>query len=409
VRSSTQSPPYAKSSGLLSIFLIVAGLYLARELFILIALAIFFAFLLEPLANQLERLRLGKIGAAIAAVLAAMIIAATFTELVIGQLGEFGHHLPDYKKNLHDKLVRLEGDDGGVFGRTAKSFQDFRKDLIPTNSAAGTNAVLAKTAGGTEEKPVPVEVRNAEISPLQIVEKLLGPLLNVLTTLCLVTIFCIFMLSGREDLRDRLVRITGARNARLTNQLLDETGHRVSRYLVMQLVVNVSYGVPIGLGLWCIGIPTPLLWGMVASLFRYIPYAGPWMAACLPLAVGIATTSGWSAPFLVLGLFGFVEIITANFIEPWLYGNSTGITPLAVLLSAVFWAWIWGPIGLLLSMPLTVCLVSIGRYFPQLELLVQLFGESDTVKRRPARTPPHTVPPNGEINHNGAPRRMFSH
>jgi predicted PurR-regulated permease PerM len=185
------------------------------------------------------------------------------------------------------------------------------------------------------------------------------------------------MLIGRDDLRARLIRIVGSRNVKLTNQVLKDTGQRVSRYLLMQLIVNVIYGIPIGLGLWGIGIPNPLLWGMLASLFRYIPYAGPWIAASLPFAIGFAVGSDWSKPILVLVLFGVVEILTANLLEPLLYGNSTGITPLAVLLAAVFWTWLWGPVGLLLSMPLTVCLVSIARYVPQLELVDQLFAEEE--------------------------------
>jgi len=158
-------------------------------------------------------------------------------------------------------------------------------------------------------------------------------------------------------------------------------GTRVSRYLLMQLIVNVTYGIPIGFGLWLIGIPNPLFWGMMASLFRYIPYAGPWLAASMPIAVAIAIGSSWSQPVLVLALFAVIEILTANLVEPRLYGNSTGITPLAVLLAAVFWTWVWGPIGLLLSMPLTVCLVSIARYAPQLEILDQLFGETKSETR----------------------------
>jgi predicted PurR-regulated permease PerM len=211
---------------------------------------------------------------------------------------------------------------------------------------------------------------------LQLVRNVIGPSLNLMVMMVLVTAFSIFILVGRDDLRARLIRIVGSRNTRITNQMLNDTGQRVGRYLLMQLLVNVCYGIPVGLGLWAIGIPNPLLWGMIAGVFRYIPYAGPWIAAFTPFVVGFAIDSEWSKPVLVLALFGAVEIVTANFVEPWLYGNSTGITPIAVLLAAVFWAWLWGPIGLLLSMPLTVCLVSIARYVPQLEFLDQLFGKT---------------------------------
>ena len=223
---------------------------------------------------------------------------------------------------------------------------------------------------------MPVEVRDPDSSALKFIQKIIGPSVNFAVTLFLVTVFCIFILVGRDDLRHRLITIVGSRNTKITNQLLNDTSGRLGRYLLMQLIVNVTYGVPISLGLWAIGVPNPLLWGMLSSIFRYIPYAGPWIAASLPLAISFAISTEWSKPLLVLALYGVVEILTANLFEPVLYGNSTGITPLAVLLSAVFWTWVWGPIGLLLSMPLTVCLVSIARYVPQLELLDQLFGET---------------------------------
>jgi predicted PurR-regulated permease PerM len=194
--------------------------------------------------------------------------------------------------------------------------------------------------------------------------------------LFLVVVFCLFILIERDDLRTRLIRIVGSGNVTLTKQLLEEANHRLSRYLVMQLMVNICYGTAVGLGLRFIGIPNPLLWGMMAGLLRYVPYAGPWIAASMPFAVGLAVAQGWGRPLGVLGIFACVELLTANFVEPWLYGHSTGITSLAVLLAAVFWTWLWGAAGLLLSMPLTVCLVSIGRYFPQLELLDQLFSEA---------------------------------
>jgi predicted PurR-regulated permease PerM len=367
----------SRHTGLISAVLAIAGLYLGREVLIPVALAILLAFLLEPLAKRFERLRAGRFGAALAAVLLAVIASGIMTELVARQLADLGNNLPDYEQKIHEKVRQFEFRYDGAFGRAAKSIQDLHEDLTPPGPPAATNIIAGTSAVPPEAKPIPVEVKNPRTSPLQFVQTLLGPVVDVVTKLVVVTIICIFILAGREDLRNRLLRICGTRNKKLTNKVLNETGERLSRYLLMQLVVNTGYGVPIGLGLWAIGIPNPLLWGMIAGVFRYIPYAGPWIAAAMPFLIGWAVGSGWSEPLLVLALFAVVELLTANFIEPWLYGNSTGITPLAVLLAAVFWTWIWGPAGLLLSMPLTVCVISISRYVPQLELLDQLFGEAD--------------------------------
>lgn len=224
-------------------------------------------------------------------------------------------------------------------------------------------------------------MKNGGTSALEVVGKLITPSLKFLVELFLVVVFCLFMLVQRDDLRRRLIRIVGSQNVADTEQLLEEAGCRLSRYLLMQLTVNICYGTTVGLGLWLLGIPNPLLWGMMAGMLRYVPYAGPGIAASMPFAVGLAVGQGWGKPLGVLGIFAFVELLTANFVEPWLYGHSTGITSLAVLLAAVFWTWLWGAAGLLLSMPLTVCLVSIGRYFPQLELLAELFSEAEKPPR----------------------------
>jgi predicted PurR-regulated permease PerM len=370
-----------KCDGLLAVCLVVAILYFAREVLIPLALAILFAFLLEPLAARLETFHLGRFGAALTASLVPIILFGFLSYFVFGQVEELAAQWPKYEKNIHRKFRALEAKDLGVFAHAEKSVEEFKKDFTPTNNPASTNAMVsAAAAPRAEPQPVPVEVRYPETSSLQMVRNLIGPSVNIALTFFLVIVFCVFMLAGRADFRTRLLRIVGLRNIRLTMQMLEETGQRVGRYLFMQLIVNAIYGVPIGLGLWAIGIPNPVLWGVVATVLRYIPYVGPWIAATMPLALGFAIGSGLGKPFLVLALFAVLEITTANFVEPYLYGNTAGITPLAVLIAAVFWTWLWGPIGLLLSMPLTVCLVSLARYIPQLELLDHLFGKSETQK-----------------------------
>ena len=184
----------------------------------------------------------------------------------------------------------------------------------------------------------------------------------------------IFMLLEREELRDRFIRLVGYGDLHRTTEALQDAGKRVGQYLLTQLVVNITYGVPLAFGLWILGIPNAALWGMLAIVLRFVPYIGPVMAAILPLFLAFAVAPGWSLLLWTIGLFVIIELLINNVIEPWLYGSRTGLSPLAIIVSAIFWTWLWGPVGLVLSTPLTVCLVVLGRHVPQFEFLEILFG-----------------------------------
>ena len=215
---------------------------------------------------------------------------------------------------------------------------------------------------------------------MQIITTVVGPLVSPLATAGIVIVFVIFMLLKREDLRDRFIRLAGSRDLPRTTQALDDAARRVGRYLLMQLVVNTTYAIPIGIGLWLIGIPNPILWGMLCGLLRFVPYIGPIVAAFFPLALAIAVDPGWTTFLLAGAWFIVVELISNNVVEPWLYGASTGLSPIAIIAAAVFWTWLWGPIGLLLSTPLTVCLVVLGRHVPQLAFLDVILGNEPVLE-----------------------------
>ena len=369
--------------GLFSTCLVVGILYLARDIFVPLALAMLLAFLLEPLARRLELLHLGRTVSAFVAMFAVVIIGCLGTFIVSKQLSQLGTNLPSYEARIHQRIQQVRDGYVGPASKAVKSIQDFRKGLTPTNSPE-SSLFSTNSSGAVEQKPIPVEIQDNSQPVIKLVQRLFSPSLKFLIKLILVVVFCIFMLIGRHDLRTRLIHIVGPRNVRLTIHFLEETDSRLSRYLLMQLLVNASYGTVVGLALWLIGIPNPLLWGISAAVLRYIPYAGAWIGASLPFAIALAVDSGWSKSLMVLVLFMVLETVTANLVEPWLYGRFTGITSFAVLLAAVFWTWLWGPVGLLLSMPLTVTVASIARYFPELEIIDLLFGEStDPVKKPP--------------------------
>ena len=211
-------------------------------------------------------------------------------------------------------------------------------------------------------------------------QTIVGPLIEPLATTGIVIVFVVFMLLQREDLRDRFIRLVGTSDLHRTTQALGDAAERVGRYLLMQLVVNVAYGIPIGIGLWLIGVPNPLLWGMLSIVLRFVPFIGPIIAAAFPLALSIAVDPGWTMLLWTAALFIVLELISGNIVEPWLYGASTGLSSIAILAAAIFWTWLWGPVGLLLSTPLTVCLVVLGRHVQQFGFLNVLLGSEPVLE-----------------------------
>jgi hypothetical protein len=210
-------------------------------------------------------------------------------------------------------------------------------------------------------------------------QTMIAPMLGPLGTSALVLLLVVFMLLQREDLRNRLIRLVGQGRISATTRAMDDAGDRVSRYLLMQLVVNVTYGIPVAIGLTFIGVPNPMLWGVIAVVLRFIPYVGPWIAAAFPITLALATSPDWTAPLLTIGLFVVLELLSNNVMEPWLYGSSTGVSPIALIIAAVFWTWLWGSMGLVLATPLTVCMVVIGRHVPRLSFLSVLLSDEEAL------------------------------
>lgn len=348
----------------------VAVLYFAREIFIPLALAVLFSFLLAPLVTRLRHWGLWRMASVLIVVAFSFAILAVIGALVTVQLTDLGRKMPEYQHNIHQKLQSIRDSSKGTLGRITRIAHNFSEELKPSPPAQNLP---------DEQKPVPVEIRQGEISPLQLAPKVLGSLFGGLITVVMVVVFVIFMLVQQEDLRDRVIRLVGWRQLNVTTKALDEAGERVSRYLVAQLLVNVAFGIPAGIALYFLGVPNPILWGVLAALLRYIPYLGIWVAATMPAAVVFAIDPGWVKPFGVFGIYAGIDLLMYNFVEPYVYGNTTGLTPLAILIAAVFWAWLWGAVGLLLAVPLTVCLAVVGRYVPSMRFLGVLLSDEEVL------------------------------
>jgi hypothetical protein len=266
----------------------------------------------------------------------------------------------------------------------AATLSDLGNEITKPRDRAGstkTTAPAILAPGVQQQKPVPVEIHPSDPTPVQLILQVAGPLLQPLATAGIIVVFVIFFLLKRQDLRDRFIRLAGARDLRRTTQALDDAAHRLSRYLLTQIGINASLGVLIGTGLWFIGVPNPVLWGILTMLLRFVPYIGPVIAAAFAAALAVAVDPGWSMLFWVVGLFVVTEGITGQVIEPWAYGHSTGLSGVALMAAAAFWTLLWGPVGLLLSTPLTMCLVVLGRHVEHLQFLEVLLGD------RPALAP----------------------
>ena len=351
--------------------IVVAGLYFARPVLEPIALALLLALLLAPAVRWLNQRGIGRSAAVSATVLLAFVVIAGFAAAVGDEVITFVGNLPKYEDNIAAKIRSLNGvvPGAGILGRATQVFHDLGTQLEGTVGSSTPPAAVP-----CERSPVPVEIRQNEPALLQLLRNVIGPMLAPVAEAGLVLLFVVMILLKREDLRDRLLRLAGARDLHRTTAAMNEAAARLSSYLLMQLAVGVSYGIPVGIGLAIIGIPNAPLWGLMGVLLRFVPYVGGPLTAIVPCALAIAVSPGWGLFFWTVLLFIAAETVTANFIEPWIYGRTTGLSSVAVVAAATFWTWLWGPVGLLLATPLTVCLAVLGRYLPPLRFLDILLG-----------------------------------
>ncbi|HEU5081335.1 MAG TPA: AI-2E family transporter [Opitutaceae bacterium] len=363
-----------------SFVLAMAVMKIGEEVLIPIALTILLTFLLTPFVVRLTRWGMPKAVAILTTVTIAAAILAGVAFFIVNQVASLMTELPNYEVNIRLKIARIKTQpDPDSVTRFSDLLNKVRRD-IENPTVEPPPVAPPKSEGQKQAKPVAVEVTHRATSRAEALQALLGSLVRPIGTAIVVAVFVITMLFQREDLRDRFIKVISSGKLNLATEALDDAAQRVTRYLLMQLTVNICYGIPIGLGLYLIGIPHALLWGVVATLLRFIPFLGPWIAAVFPVVLAAAVEPGWAKMFYVLGIFVLMEIVTPNFIEPWLYGKGTGISNLALLIAAVFWTWLWGTPGLFLSTPLTVCIMVLGKYVPGLRFISVLLGSEPVLE-----------------------------
>ncbi len=361
---------------LASICVVTAALYFAQEVLIPLALATLLTFLLTPIVQRLERWRLHRVAAVVITVIVAFGTLGVLTWIVVDQGVSLARQLPTYKDNIKAKVqwLPIPGSDGTI-GRIKATVNEMQEEIAKP-SATSQPSLLSG--------PIPVRVVSPDPSPWELLRENAGVITGPLATAGIVIVLVIFMLLQREDLRNRIIRVVGYGRLTLTTQAIDDAATRISRYLVAQAIVNGSYGLAISLGLWIIGrtaghnnppFPNVLLWGLLCAVLRFIPYVGPWIGMMFPLVLSLAIYKGFGVFVAVGVMFVTIELLSNNVMEPLLYGSSTGMSTLAILMAAVFWTWLWGAVGLILATPLTVCLVVVGKYVPQLQFLDILLGD----------------------------------
>ena len=342
-----------------SVVLVIASLYWAKAVLIPLALALMLTFLLQPIVAALHRRGLGHMPAVVLVVMLLGLVLIAVGGGVIMQFSSLAAEIPSYQDNLKHKIDDLQRmSQGGVLEKIQKTFAELTTqfDHTPPSTAAAQEPVAVQPSGFSLVSYVP-------------------SLLGFLADAGLVLVLLLFILMAYDDLRDRLFRLIGYARLTDTTKALDEAGQRISRSLLMQAIVNGTYGCAVGLGLFCFGLPYALLWGLLAAVWRFIPYVGPALAALLPMALSLAVFAGWVKPFLIGGLFVLLELGTNMVLEPLLYGRSAGVSQVALLMAFAFWTWLWGPVGLLLATPLTVCLGVLGKYVPHLAFLDILLSD----------------------------------
>lgn len=406
----------ARAVGLCTFVIGVAAMKLAADILIPVALAVLITFLLHPLVGWLARRgRVPRPAAVVATLVLAGSVVLGMGWLVVSQATDLTERLPDYRDNLRTKVRSLKqasGGENGTLERISGTIKDLKEELAATRPAtrpstrpgATQPAVIAgatlppnippvvlapepsdrppeTTAAAPDDTPEPLPVRivEEENDAVSTLAALAPPLLTPIAEAGIVALLVTFLLMYSDDVRDRLIWLAGKRQVSLTTAALDEIGTRIGGFLRMSLVVNVCYGTMVGLGLTLLGVPNAVLWGVLGVFLRFVPFVGPWIAAALPSLLALAVFPGWTQPLGVVAMFVVVELITNLILEPWLWGGSSGISTLGVVVAAVFWSWLWGPLGLLLAVPISVCLVVIGKHVPQLSVFYHMFGRDRAI------------------------------
>lgn len=367
-------PPLGRNANvqpLIFMIAFLAALYFARDVFLPFAIAVLLTFVLQPVVVRLRRMRIPRVLAVIISVLFAFLVMLAVSLVIVLQLNELAREIPTYQNNIITKVRSLK--DIGAGNSSIERLSSVVERVGNEISQLNEDEVSQAPTDEIQEEPLLVEIFSPQ-RPIQMLSELITPIIGPLATSGLVIVVAIFILLDREELRDRFIRLVGYNDLHRTTEALQDAGRRVSQYLLMQLVVNVTYGVPIGIGLWLIGVPNAVLWGLLATILRFLPYVGPVIAAILPLTLALAVAPGWELVLYAAALFLVMELVSNNIVEPLLYGSRTGLSPIAIIVSAIFWTWLWGPIGLVLATPLTVCLVVLGRHVPQFEFLKVMLG-----------------------------------
>jgi predicted PurR-regulated permease PerM/methylmalonyl-CoA mutase cobalamin-binding subunit len=343
---------------------IIAFMYFAAEVIKPLALAILLSLALAPFVKRLERVGVPRGGAVVFSVLTTLLLLGVIGMIVTQQLNSLAQELPRYESNIRTKVAIFRSSKQSTVEKLKRLGSKVSEELAEPATRADRDGV----------KPVAVRIER-EPTALEQMASSLGPVLETLAIGFFVLILVLFILLHRDQLNDRIVRLFGDRLVTKTTRTMEEVGHRISRYLAMFATVNSTFGLIIGIGLYLMGIPYAVLWGFLAAMLRFIPYAGPASAFALPLMFSIAHFDGWTKPLEVIALFGVMEILANSFLEPVIYGKTTGVSALGLLVAAMFWTWLWGAVGLLLSTPLTVCLAVVGKYVPSLSAFGILLGD----------------------------------
>ena len=354
---------------LLTVIVVVAVLRLAQDLFVPLALAVLLTFLLAPIVTRLQHWHINRLLAVVISLALAFALIVGVGDVIFGQFTDLAHQLPQYELHLREHIAHLRGFLRGGITDSLDAVDRLTYQIERLSPATGLPAGVQK-----------VEIVQPRASLLEIAKDVVGPLVKPLGWALAVTVLVAFMLLRLPDLRERLIRLLGPRNLQATTAALDDAAARVSRYLLSQLLINALTGLWVGVGLALLGVPNPGLWGALTLVFRFIPYVGIWTAGAMPFALSFAAFNDWMHAAIVLGIYGSVELFNYAVLEPWLYAARTGVSPVALLLAAAFWTWLWGLAGLLLSVPITVCLVVMGKYVPQLEFFEVLLGDEPALE-----------------------------